>query len=259
MPVVWLLCPDAGLRERLQQCLRDGEGLEVRLKPCACDAVVVAEPVFTPAQVETLQAYVEMGSVRGAAKRRCCSEQTVRRHLENARRRVGAQNVAQLVYIACALGVLNAVSSTNWVQKWQNLGIDAVGGRCRIRVEYLKGRRFNEVKRLATVLSKWLACAWVAGCVLLSAEAQSPCNQPLPLCQEECTVTVFPPPIGRQASKVVPTHRVYGPGTQLYKCGERLAYQGKPWCDGTPTHRFDVLIQGCRNEPLTKGPSNPDQ
>jgi len=39
MPVVWLICPDAGLRERLQRCLRDGEGLEVRLKPCACDAV----------------------------------------------------------------------------------------------------------------------------------------------------------------------------------------------------------------------------
>ena len=145
MPVVWLLCPDAGLRERLQRCLRDGAGLEVRLKPCACDAVVVAEPVFTPAQVETSQAYVEMGSVRGAAKRRCCSEQTIRRHLANARLRVGAQNVAQVVYIACALGVLNAVSSTNWVQKWQNLGIDVGGGRCRIRVEYLKGRRFGHV------------------------------------------------------------------------------------------------------------------
>jgi hypothetical protein len=103
--------------------------LEARLKPCACDAVVVAEPVWTPAQVETSQAYVEMGSVRGAAKRRCCSEQTIRRHLANARRRVGAQNVAQLVYIACALGVLNAVSSTNWVQKWQNLGIDVGGDR----------------------------------------------------------------------------------------------------------------------------------
>jgi len=127
MPVVWLLCPDAGLRELLERCLRDGAGLEARLKPCACDAVVVAEPVWTPAQVETLQAYVDTGSVRGAAKRRCCSEQTVRRHLANARLRVGAQNVAQLVYIACALGVLNAVSSTNWVQKWQNLGID-VGG-----------------------------------------------------------------------------------------------------------------------------------
>jgi hypothetical protein len=40
MPVVWLICPDAGLRELLQRCLRDGEGLEVRLKPCACDAVL---------------------------------------------------------------------------------------------------------------------------------------------------------------------------------------------------------------------------
>jgi len=30
--------------------------LEARLKPCACDAVVVAEPVWTPAQVETSQA-----------------------------------------------------------------------------------------------------------------------------------------------------------------------------------------------------------
>jgi DNA-binding NarL/FixJ family response regulator len=109
MPVVWLICPDAGLRERLRQCLRHGEGLEVRLKPCVCDAVVVAEPVFTSAQAETLQAYVDTGSVRGAAKRRCCSEQTIRRHLANARLRVGAQNVAQLVYIACALGVLNAV------------------------------------------------------------------------------------------------------------------------------------------------------
>jgi len=88
MPVVWLLCPDAGLRERLEQRLRDGAGLEVRLKPCACDAVVVAEPMFTPAQVETLQAYVQTGSVRGAAQRRCCSEQTVRRRLANARRRV---------------------------------------------------------------------------------------------------------------------------------------------------------------------------
>jgi hypothetical protein len=33
MPVVWLLCPDAGLRELLERCLRDGAGLEVRLKP----------------------------------------------------------------------------------------------------------------------------------------------------------------------------------------------------------------------------------
>jgi len=101
--------------------------LEARLKPCACDAVVVAEPVWTPAQVETSQAYVEMGSVRGAAKRRCCSEQTIRRHLANARRRVGAQNVAQLVYIACAAGVLTPVYTKNWSKKWQKLGIDAGG------------------------------------------------------------------------------------------------------------------------------------
>ncbi len=127
MPVVWLICPDAGLRERLRQCLRDGEGFEVRLTPCACDAVVVVEPVWTQAQVETLRAYVETGSVRGAARQRCCSEQTVRRHLANARRRVGADNVAQLVYIACAAGVLTAVYSTNWSQKWQKLGIDAGG------------------------------------------------------------------------------------------------------------------------------------
>jgi len=133
MPVVWLLCPDAGLRERLRQCLRDGAGLEVRLKPCACDAVVVAEPLWTPAQVET-------GSVRGAAERRCCSEQTVRRHLANARRRVGADNVAQLVYIACAAGVLTPVYSTNWSQKWQKLGIDAERGRCRMRLEHSKRR-----------------------------------------------------------------------------------------------------------------------
>jgi len=141
MPVVWLICPDAGLRECLRQCLRDGAGLQVRLKLCACDAVVVAEPMFTPAQVGTLQAYVETGSVRGAAKRRCCSEQTVRRHLANARRRVDADNVAQLVYIACAAGVLTPVYSTNWSQKWQKLGIDAGGGRCRIRVECSKRRR----------------------------------------------------------------------------------------------------------------------
>ena len=102
-------------------------GLEVRLKPCACDAVVVAEPVWTHAQVETLQAYVETGSVRRAARRRCCSEQTVRRHLANARRRVDADNVAQLVYIACAAGVLTPVYSTNWSQKWQKWGIDAGG------------------------------------------------------------------------------------------------------------------------------------
>jgi DNA-binding NarL/FixJ family response regulator len=122
MPVVWLLCPDAGLRERLQRCLRDGAGLEVRLKPCACDAVVVAEPVWTPAQVETLQAYVDTGSVSGAARQRCCSEQTIRRHLANARRRVGAQNVAQLVYIACAAGVLTPVYTNKLVTKMAKIG-----------------------------------------------------------------------------------------------------------------------------------------
>ena len=99
----------------------------MRLKPCACDAVVVAEPMFTPAQVETSQAYVEMGSVRGAAQWRCCSEQTIRRHLAKARRRVGADNVAQLVYIACAAGVLTPVYTKNWSKKWQKLGIDAGG------------------------------------------------------------------------------------------------------------------------------------
>lgn len=83
-------------------------------------------------------------------------------------------------------------------------------------------------------------------------EAQQGCNQKLPLCLEECTVTVFPPPIGRVPSKVVATHQVYGPGTTLYKCGERLAYQGQAWCQGEPTRRFDVLIQGCRHEPLPK-------
>ena len=155
MPVVWLLCPDAGLRELLQQCLRDGEGLEVRLKPCACDAVVVAEPVWTPAQVETSQAYVDTGSVRGAAKRRCCSEQTIRRHLANARLRVGAQNVAQLVYIACAAGVLTPVYTKNWSKKWQKLGIDAGGGgRCRIRVEY------SQRRRLPKCVVQWLCCGY---------------------------------------------------------------------------------------------------
>lgn len=99
----------------------------------------------------------------------------------------------------------------------------------------------------------------VAVCILFYAEAQAQCNQPLPLCEESCTVTVFPPPIGRVPSQVVPTHRVYGPGTTLYKCGERLAYHGQSWCVGEATHRFDVLIQGCRNERLKKEGSNPNQ
>jgi hypothetical protein len=98
MATVWLICPDAVLRERLLRCLRDGGQVTVCVKPCVADAVVVVPAVFTQAQVDT-------GSVREAAKRRCCSEQTVRRHLASARMRVGAQNVAQLVYIACALGV----------------------------------------------------------------------------------------------------------------------------------------------------------
>ncbi|GIV16213.1 MAG: hypothetical protein KatS3mg022_1648 [Armatimonadota bacterium] len=98
------------------------------VKPCVADAVVVVPPVFTQAQVETLRAYVDTGSVRGAAKRRCCSEQMVRRHLAAARARVKAQNVAQLVHVAWMLGVLTAPSSTNWVQKWQKLTIDTGGG-----------------------------------------------------------------------------------------------------------------------------------
>ncbi|MCL6476773.1 MAG: hypothetical protein K6U75_17220, partial [Firmicutes bacterium] len=136
---------------------------------CACDAVVVAEPMFTPAQVGTLQAYVETGSVRGAAKRRCCSEQTVRRHLANARRRLDADNVAQLVYIACAAGVLTPVYSTNWSQKWQKLGIDAGGGRYRIRVEFSKRRRCRTMFREGFVRLRVLLAILGAGVVIVSA------------------------------------------------------------------------------------------
>ncbi|MGQ9541200.1 MAG: hypothetical protein ACUVTY_08915 [Armatimonadota bacterium] len=81
-------------------------------------------------------------------------------------------------------------------------------------------------------------------------QADPPCNQKLPLCEEGCTVTVFPPPIGSIPSDLVPTHQVYGPGTTLYECGRRRAYQGRTWCTGSPTHEFVVLQQGCRNERL---------
>lgn len=117
MPTVWLICPDAALREQLLRSLRDGEELTVCVKPCAADAAVAVPPVLTQAQVEALQAYVDMGSVREAAKRRCCSPQTIRHHLTAARARVKAKNVAQLVHIAWMLGLLTAPSSTNWLQK----------------------------------------------------------------------------------------------------------------------------------------------
>lgn len=140
MPTVWLICPDAVLREQLLRCLQDGAGVTVRVQPCAADAVVAVPPVLTEAQVEVLQAYVETGSVRGAARRRCCSEQTVRRHLASARARVGAANVAQLVHIAWMLGLLTAPFSTNWVQKWQKWTIDTGGGQSRIGVENSRRR-----------------------------------------------------------------------------------------------------------------------
>ncbi len=120
MPTVWLICPDAALREQLLRSLRDGEGLTVCVKPCAAEAVVVVPPVLTQAQIEALQADVDTGSVREAARLRCCSPQTIRHHLAAARARVEAKNVAQLVHIAWMLGLLIAPSSTNWLQKWQN-------------------------------------------------------------------------------------------------------------------------------------------
>ncbi len=128
MPTVWVICADAVLRERVLRCLRDGAGMSVCVKPCVADTVVAVHPVLTPAQIESLQAYVDTGSVRGAAERRCCSPDTIRRHLEAARARVGAKNVAQLVHIAWMLGLLTAPSSTNWLQKWQKWTIDTGGG-----------------------------------------------------------------------------------------------------------------------------------
>lgn len=105
--------------------------------------------------------------------------------------------------------------------------------------------------------SIFLAFAPAVGiCLLFSAAQAQECNNKLPLCAEECRVTVFPPPLGRVPHQVVPTHQVYGPGTTLYKCGERLVYRGRSWCTGDPTHRFDEMIQGCRNEPLQK-PKDP--
>jgi len=129
MPTVWVICPDAVLRERLLRSLRDGEEMTVCVKPCVADAVVAVSSVLTQAQIEALQAYVDTGSVRGAAERRCCSPQTIRRHLAAARARVGAENVAQLVHIGWMLGLLTAPSSTNWLQKWQKLTIDTGGDR----------------------------------------------------------------------------------------------------------------------------------
>lgn len=140
MRTVWLLCPDAALREQLSQSLRDGEGIIVCAKPCAADAVVAVPSVLTQAQVEALQAYVDTGSVREAAKRRCCSPQTIRHHLAAARARVGARNVAQLVHIAWMLGLLTAPSSTNWLQEWQKLAIDTGGRQSRIKIENSKTR-----------------------------------------------------------------------------------------------------------------------
>lgn len=102
---VSLLCQDASLRQRLRDCLEQA-GFTVCMHPCQAKALVLNGSPLTPTQVEVLQAYVDTGDVGEVARLRSCSEETVRRHLAEARRRVRAKNVAQLVHIAWALGVL---------------------------------------------------------------------------------------------------------------------------------------------------------
>lgn len=99
------------------------------------------------------------------------------------------------------------------------------------------------------VLVVSLVVGYYLGCRLVQADP--PCDQPLPLCEEGCTVTVFPHPYKRVASDLVPTHRVHGPGQSLYKCGVRRVYQGD-WCEGRPTFYFNVYLRGCGNKPLSE-------
>ncbi|MEJ5253647.1 MAG: helix-turn-helix transcriptional regulator, partial [Armatimonadota bacterium] len=127
------------LLQKLRSCL-EKEGFTVCIHPCQAEAAAVVDSPLTPAQVEVLQAYVEAGDVEEVARLRGCSAETVRRHLAEARRRVGAKNVAQLVHIAWALGLLTIGYNKNWSKKWQKFGIDAGGGRCRIWVENSKRR-----------------------------------------------------------------------------------------------------------------------
>ncbi|MGQ9739293.1 MAG: response regulator transcription factor [Armatimonadota bacterium] len=137
MPRVLLICPDAFLRERLTQRLRDGEDLVLVHVPPA-DAVVVGEPVLTEAQKECLQMYVEYGSVEQVAMRRRCSVQTVKNHLLSAQRRLGAKNSAQLVHRAWCSGVLTVWSSTQVPKNWYKSSIDRNEGEGRIGVENFK-------------------------------------------------------------------------------------------------------------------------
>ena len=123
------------------------------LHPCRVDAVVVDGSLLTPTQVEVLQAYVDTGDVGEVARLRSCSEETVRHHLAEARRRVGAKNVAQLVHIAWALGVLTVGYNKNWSKKWQKLGIDAGGSSGRIGIENSKRRRIHCVHEQVDVVA----------------------------------------------------------------------------------------------------------
>lgn len=115
---VSLLCQDAPLRQRLRECLEQA-GFTVCMPPCQAEALVLNGSPLTPTQVEVLHAYVDTGDVGEVARLRGCSEETVRRHLAEARRRVRAKNVAQLVHIAWALGLLTIGYNKNWSKKWQ--------------------------------------------------------------------------------------------------------------------------------------------
>lgn len=119
---VLLLCHDACLREELQRCLCQ-QG--VHLVPALpADAVMAVDPVLSAAQRESLQAYVDTGSVEKAAQLRGSSPHTIKNHLREARRRLGVKNTAQLVCLAYALGLVDVLDSTKVLEKWHESAID---------------------------------------------------------------------------------------------------------------------------------------
>ncbi len=130
---VVLLCRDAWLRKKLERCLREHDLHLVSSPPV--DAVVAVEPVLSEAQSESLQAYIDCGSIEEAAERRGCSPHTLKNHLRQARQRLGVKNCVQLVCLAQALGLVDAVYSSKVSEKWHESAIDTGGGRSRIGVE----------------------------------------------------------------------------------------------------------------------------
>jgi DNA-binding CsgD family transcriptional regulator len=61
---------------------------------------------LTPREKEILQLYVELASANAVAEVLALSPQTVKNHLYEMRKKVGAKNTSQLVYML-ATGVLD--------------------------------------------------------------------------------------------------------------------------------------------------------